>query len=89
MENGRCNLSKFEIKGANFWEGAFNACDFTDADFTEVFLENSKLDRAIFKRSILINIKMAIFPEINVGSNVNSVAFSDMTNLMWLIPINS
>ena len=82
-------MSKFEIKEPNLWEGAFNPCDFTDADFTEVFLENSKLDRAIFKRSILINIKMGIFPEINVGSNVNSVAFSDMTNLMWLIPINS
>ena len=50
MDIGCCNLSKLQIKGANFQEGAFKACDFSDADWTEAILENSKLDRAIFKR---------------------------------------
>ena len=80
-------MSKAQINGANLRKGAFNVCDFTDADQTEVIFENSKLDRAIFKIHNLPNIKLGIFKEINVVSNVNSVTFSNMANLLSLIPI--
>ena len=71
MDIGCCNLSKLQIKGANLREGTFKTCDFTDADLTEAILEKSKLNRDIFKRFNLTNIKLGIFPEINVGSNFN------------------
>ena len=74
------NLSKINIIGANLRDGCFNECDFTDADLTGVTMENCKLINTIFKRTIMKDIKLGIFPDIDVKSPITSVMFSPNNN---------
>ena len=69
-------LSGIKIRGANLRDGNFVGCDFSDADLTEVIMENCKLEASLFNGTILKDIKLGIYPDIMVGSEVLSCCFS-------------
>ena len=70
------DLSGIKIRAANLRDGNFFGCDFSDADLTEVIMENCKLEATLFNGTILKNIKLGIYPDIMVGAVVYSCCFS-------------
>ena len=66
MSFANMDLSHIKVCGANLREGCFNGCDFTDADLSEVILENCSLNQTIFKKTKMKNVKLGVFPEIYV-----------------------
>ena len=70
------DLSGIKIRAANLRDGNFFGCDFSDADLTEVIMENCKLEGTLFNGTILKNIKLGIYPDIMVGAVVYSCCFS-------------
>jgi len=70
------DLKGIKIKGSNLRDGVFSGCDFTDADLSEVVLDFCKLDYSIFKRTNLENVKFSIYLDLNLNSEIRTVAFS-------------
>jgi len=71
-----CDLSKIRISGANLRDGAFSGCDFSEGDLSGTILENCKLDHALFHKTNLKDVRLGIYPDIVVGSEVKSLCFS-------------
>jgi len=70
------DLSKIRICGANINDGMFSMVDFSEADLAGVFLENYKLDGALFYKTKMAEAKLGVYPEINTNSPIKSCCFS-------------
>ena len=81
------NMRNLNISGATLRDGNFNGSDFTEADLTGVVLENCKLFKTIFNKTIMKDIKLGINSDIQTNDPVTSCCFSNDIHLNYGIVI--